>query len=48
MRNRMISGTGSIALVIGLILTLAGCVVETGYGPGYYHPYHVGYYGYYR
>jgi hypothetical protein len=48
MRNRMISGTGSIALVIGLILTLAGCVIETGYGPGYYHPYHGGYYGYYR
>jgi hypothetical protein len=45
MRNRMISGTGRIALVIGLILTLAGCVVETG--PEYYHPYHGGY-GYYR
>jgi hypothetical protein len=46
MRNRMIRGTGRIAVVIGLILTLAGCVVETG--PGYYHPYHGGYYGYYR
>jgi hypothetical protein len=45
MRNRMIRGTGRVAVVIGLILTLAGCVVETG--PGYYHPYH-GYYGYYR
>ncbi len=49
MRNRMIGGTGRAALVIGLLLALAGCVVAPAYGPGpYYHPYHAGYYGHDR
>jgi hypothetical protein len=48
MRNRMIGGTGRLALAIGLLLALAGCVVEPAYGPGYYHPYHGYYHGYDR
>jgi hypothetical protein len=43
MRNRMIRGTGRAALVIGLLMALAGCVVEPAYAPGPYaygHPYH--------
>jgi hypothetical protein len=47
MRNRLIGGTGRLAAIICLLLTLAGCVVAPAYGPGpYYHPYH-GYYHYY-
>lgn len=47
MRNRMIHGTGRAAVVIGLLMALAGCVVAPAYGPGpYYH--HYGHYGYYR
>jgi hypothetical protein len=47
MRNRIIGGTGRAAMVIGLLLALAGCVVAPAYGPGpYYH--HGGYYGYER
>jgi len=48
MRNRMIGGTGRVALAIGLLMMLAGCVVEGGYGPRPYHPYYHGYYGYDR
>jgi hypothetical protein len=47
MRNRMIRGTGRAALVIGLLMALAGCVVEAGHGPHYGHAYH-GYYGHDR
>ncbi len=43
MRNRMIGGTGRMAVMIGLLIALAGCVVVPAYGPGPYHSYH-GYY----
>lgn len=45
MRNRMIGGTGRIVAVVGVLLALAGCVVEPAYGPGPYH--HYGYYHHY-
>jgi hypothetical protein len=47
MRTRIIGKTGRIALAIGLLVALAGCVVAPAYGPGpYYHPYR-GTYHYY-
>jgi hypothetical protein len=44
MRNGTKSRAARLALAIGLLLTLAGCVVYPA-GPGpYYHPYGHGYY----
>ena len=45
MRHSTIRGTGRVALVIGLVLALAGCVVAPAYGPGpyYHHHYYHGY-----
>lgn len=38
MRSRIGKQTGRLALAIGLLVALSGCVVYPA-GPGYYHPY---------
>jgi hypothetical protein len=46
MRNRMIGQTLRSVVAIGLLVALAGCVVEPAYGPGpyYYHPHYYHWY----
>ena len=43
MRNGMTRRAGRLALAIGLLLTVAGCVVYPA-GPGYYRPHPCCYY----
>jgi hypothetical protein len=43
MRHRLIGGTGRLAVMIGLLLTLADCAVAPADGPG---PYPGLYHGY--
>lgn len=38
-RTRIARHAGRLALAVGLLVALSGCVVYPG-GPGYYHPYH--------
>lgn len=39
MRNGIGRRAARLVLAIGLLATLAGCVVAPAYGPGYYRPY---------
>lgn len=49
MRDGMRLQAGRLVLAIGLLVTLAGCVVYPAYGPGPgYRPYHHPYGDHYR
>jgi hypothetical protein len=37
MRNKIGKQAGRLALAIGLLMALSGCVVYPAGGPGYYH-----------